>query len=87
MCLMRDKPQVKLFRFQFLIGNLFGNNVYANRLVCWLLQIIGSLVLAYGLWLNMDIPIGFLKKKDQLVFIFVGRVVLGADVHYAMSFF
>ena len=77
MCLMRDMPHIGVTRFHLLIGNLFGNNVYANRLTCWLLQIIGSLVLAYGLWLWMEIPNSFTGKKASSFLFLWGVLYLG----------
>ena len=77
MCLMRDMPHIGATRFYLLVGNFFGNNVYANRLACWLLQIIGSLVLAYGLWLWMDIPISFPGKKASSFLFLWGVLYLG----------
>lgn len=77
MCLMRDMPHIGGTRYHLLIGNLFGNNVYANRLACWSLQIIGSLVLAYGLWSWMEIPISFSGKKTNSFLFLWGVLYLG----------
>lgn len=74
MCLMRDLPHRGASRFHLLFGDLFGNDIYANRVACWLAQIIGSFVLAFGLYLWVNVPVCFSNKKP-LSFLFLWGVL------------
>lgn len=77
MSLMRDLPHRGASRFHLLFGNLFGNDIYANRVACWLAQIFGSLMLAFGLCFWIVVPLSF-SKKGLVSFLFLwGALYLG----------
>lgn len=77
MCLMRDLPPGRDSRFHLLFGNLLGDDVFANRFTCWLAQILGSLVLAFGLYSWVDVPLSFSKKKTFSFMFLWGVLYLG----------
>lgn len=63
LCLMRDLPHSGSAgsKFYLLFNNVFNNNVYVIRITCWLLQIVGGIVLALGFCSFVDL--GLRKKK------------------------
>lgn len=77
MCLMRDLPHRGASRFHLLFGNLFGGDIYANRVACWLAQIIGSLGLAFGLYLWIIVPVSFSNRKSISFLFLWGVLYLG----------
>jgi len=68
LCLTRDLPHFGSTRFHLLFGNLFGNNIYANRVFCWVLQLLGSLILAGGLASFLQ---PYMQKKKKWVVFFL----------------
>jgi len=68
LCLLRDTPHVGQTRYHLLFHNVFNNNIYAIRLACWLSQLIGSLVLSFGitLWIRCY----FSDIKVSVLFLF-----------------
>lgn len=65
LCLMRDLPHYGSTRFHLLFNNMFDNNIYAIRVSCWLLQIIGGIVLVIGFcsFVDLDVP----KKRKWIL--------------------
>lgn len=50
LCLLRDLPHYGGSRFYLLFHDVFNNNIYAIRVVGWLLRFMGCCILALGLY-------------------------------------
>lgn len=69
LCLLRDLPHYSSTRFHLLFHNVFDNDIYAIRVVCWLLRIAGCCILACGLCSLLPIP--KTGKKGLFTFLIV----------------
>ena len=70
LCLMRDLPHYGSTRFHLLFNNVFDNNIYAIRVSCWLLQIIGGIVLAIGFCSFVDLDVSQQRRWVLLLLSF-----------------
>ena len=50
LCLLRDCPHYGVTRFHLLFHNIFQHNIYAIRLCTYFLNVCGTAILAYGLF-------------------------------------
>lgn len=75
-CLIRDLPHTGVSRFHLFLG-FFKNDIYTNRVVCWLSQILGSLVLAFGLWSWLPFYNSVSKKRGVSFLLVWGTLYFG----------
>lgn len=77
LCLLRDCPHMdSATKFYLLFDNIFHNNIYAIRLFCWALQIIGSIVFAIGLY-TLLIQYDHTRKRPYWLFLSFFAIYLG----------
>ena len=80
LCLIRDLPHYGTTRFHLLFGSLFSANIYANRLFCWALLLLGAIIFACGL---TEFLSSYIKDRQKwfiffssLFAIYIGQMVI-----------